>query len=678
MVTRRQVVGVVAMIAVLGVAAYTLVRVLSGHGPAGQTTRGAAQPPVSVRVIPVRDTTVSQGIAIAYAVRPAPAQADMTEVSFTLTDAATGQPATPPSPPAVWISAQQAQPGAQGQAALSCQDKVKLFAQGNLDFRAEIDLNAYFILALNNDASISVIDPLSGVTGISQLYAMALLKSPGEDWVMSRDGKRLFVTMPKAGQVAVVDTESFTVLQNIDVGVNPVRIAMQPDGRALWVGNDPTDVASGGVTVIDTAKLAVVAKIPTGVGHHEIAFSGEVADTHPHANLPNPSGKTRYAFVANGRAGSVSVVDTQRLEKVADVNVGASPTSLDYSSASNALYVAVGADGAIVAIDAASHAIVARIGAAPGTQAMRFAPGGRWGFAVSPTSNNVDVIDASTNRIVHSVEVDGAPDKVSFTAAYAYVRASRKPDVALFDLAQVGKPDRLSPVNIIGGQTAPDQSQSPLSVADAIIPIHEHGSHVLIANPADQSIYEYMEGMNAPMGSYQNYSRTPRAVQVVDRSIRETAPGVYAANVKVPRSGQYQVAFLLDSPRIVHCFAFQTEASAAAAGSDGAAALKLQILSPAREATAGGTLALQFALADAQTNAPVADIKDITIIATLASGQRTDRYHAESIGNGVYEAKLTLPAAGVYNLYFTIPSRKVGAGDLAPLTLTVKPRIGSQ
>ena len=49
------------------------------------------------------------------------------------------------------------------------------------------------------------------------------------------------------------------------------------------------------------------------------------------------------------------------------------------------------------------------------------------------------------------------------------------------------------------------------------------------------------------------------AVLVVDRSLRETNPGVYATTVKLPASGKYDVAFLADSPRIAHCFEAEAE-----------------------------------------------------------------------------------------------------------------------
>ena len=109
-----------------------------------------------------------------------------------------------------------------------------------------------------------------------------------------------------------------------------------------------------------------------------------------------------------------------------------------------------------------------------------------------------------------------------------------------------------------GGQNAPEEAAVDASVADVMVPAPE-GNSVLLANPADGVIYYYSEGMAAPMGSFQNYRRNPRAVMVVDRSLREVTSGVYTTTTKLPKSGVYDVAFLLDSPRVTHCFSAEAK-----------------------------------------------------------------------------------------------------------------------
>src|SRR6185503_17936353 len=130
--------------------------------------------------------------------------------------------------------------------------------------------------------------------GTTKLLTLVFLNNPGEDWVQSKDGKRIYVTMPASNQVAVVDTVSFKVITNITTGIKPSRIALQNDQKYLWVGcaSVPEANQSAGVSVIDTATNRVVSNIQTGPGAHEIAFSAD----------------DRFAFITNRSEGTVSVI----------------------------------------------------------------------------------------------------------------------------------------------------------------------------------------------------------------------------------------------------------------------------------------------------------------------------------------------------------------------------------
>src|SRR5688572_25840470 len=236
-------------------------------------------------------------------------------VRFKIQDKATKTPLSGVKP-AVWLS----QRGENLADEKVCREKVQSFLQGSLRSRPDVDLNAYYLLALNEESNNSVIDPLLGF-GSSKLLTLVMLKSPGEDWVQKASDEKLFVSMPLVNQVAVVDTSTWNVVANIDTGVKPLRVRLQPDERYLWAGND------GGVTVIDTATLKVVGQVATGKGRHEVEFSSD----------------NRFAFVTNEDEGTLSVVDIQKLAKVKDLKTGAPSSSVAFSTIANALYVVNGA-----------------------------------------------------------------------------------------------------------------------------------------------------------------------------------------------------------------------------------------------------------------------------------------------------------------------------------------------
>ena len=560
-------------------------------------------------------------------------------VRFKIHDKATKTPLSGVKP-AVWLAQRE---GSDADEKV-CREKIQSFLQGSLRSRPDVDLNAYYLLALNEEANISVIDPLLGF-GTSKLLTLVMLKSPGEDWAQKTSDERLFVSMPAINQVAVVDTNTWKVVTNVFGGTKPTRVRLQPDEKYLWVSND---AAPSGVTVIDTATLKVVGQVITGNGHHELEFSND----------------NRFAFVTNEQDGTLSVVDIRKLAKVKDLKTGAPATSVAFSAIGNALYVVNAVEGSITVVDTRSQQIATRIQAKPGIRNVRFAPGGRWGFASNPKENVVNVFDASTNRLAHTISIENAPDQIAFSDTFAYVRSTGSTEVSMIRLSTLNaQPDV---AKFPGGQNAPAEAAIE-TTADVIVPAPE-GNSMLLANPADGVIYYYSEGMAAPMGSFQNYRRKPRGVMVVDRSLRETTSGVYTTTTKLPKSGVYDVAFLLDSPRITHCFNAEAKPNPDVKH-EKQVAVRIEYLNKDKHLRVAEDFKLRFKLVDTTTSQAKSDLKDVRVLTMLSSGTWQKRDFARPVGNGVYEFDIKVPETGMYLVFVESRSQGVSFRQLPHLTL---------
>ncbi|HSK63135.1 MAG TPA: cytochrome D1 domain-containing protein, partial [Pyrinomonadaceae bacterium] len=547
--------------------------------------------------------------------------------------------------PAVWLT----QRGEDATDEKACREKIQSFLQGSLRSRPDVDLNAYYVLALNEEANISVIDPLLGF-GTSKLLTLVMLKSPGEDWVQKTSDERLFVSMPLANQVAVVDTNTWKIVANIDAGLKPVRMGLQPDARYLWVGNDAAASGkSSGVTVIDTTTLKVVAQLETGNGHHELSFTND----------------SRFAFITNEEDGTLSIIDIQKLAKVKDLKTGTPATATAFSSLANALYLVNEVEGSITVVDTRNQKIATRIQTVPGIKNMRFAPGGRWGFVTNAKENVVYVIDASTNRLAHTITVDAGPDQIAFTDTFAYIRSTGSTEISMVRLGTLSAQPDIA--KFPGGQNAPADAPIKGSIADVMVAAPE-GNSVLVANPADRIIYYYSEGMAAPMGSFQNYRRKPRGLMVIDRSLREVSSGVYSTTTKLPKSGIYDVAFLLDSPRITHCFNAEAKPNPDVPR-EKRVALQIEYLNQDQQLRVAENYKLRFKVVDATTLKAKSDLKDLRVLTMLTSGVWQKRDFARSVGNGVYELDIKVPQTGAYFIFIESRSQGVSFRQLPSLTL---------
>lgn len=626
---------------------------LAAASAAWASPSGEAEAPATGSAPDVQ-SVVHKGIRVEFSITPVEdsggaagriVEGRTVEARFRITDNESGSPISPLQP-AVWISSEE--PGA---ADLSCRDRIGRYVQGMLGFQADVDLNKYFLLVLNHDRSISIIDPLLGVSGITQLYGSIPLDEPGEDWLVSPDGRRLYVSMPAAGRVAVIELEDFEVLASIDVGSGPFRLGLQPDGRYLWVANDGPDGGAGGVTAVDTRSLELAGSVVTGSGHHEIAFTDD----------------SLFALVTNDADGTLSVVDTQKLVEVAEITTGQRPVAVRFSRLSGSAYVA-DLGGSVAVIRAGDWRVARRIETGGGVAAFEIDPSGRWGFAAQTALNRVAILDTSEDAIVHRLEVGSKPFQLAFTDTYAYVRHLGTAEVKLIPLAQLAGRDTVGLQGVAFGNLAPEESPFA-TVASSISSTGEYGA-VLAANPADRMVYYYMEGMVAPMGSYTTYGRVPKAVAVADRSVREREPGVYSAKFRVPRAGLHDVTFLLDRPLVDHCFTFVAEADAERAALE-AGRVVVEFARTGREVPVGEPHTVRLTVRRDVDGSAVAALGDVMVIASRPPGSWQQRMVASALGDGLYEVTIPPDQPGVYYVNVAIPSLGLDVTELPFMTFQV-------
>lgn len=611
----------------------------------------AGAPPLPSQSTPQK--TVAEGIAVELSVTPAdggtgPVQeGDPARVRLAFTDAATGNPVARIAPGA-WMDLLRG-----GSDKDACKQKVETFVGGSIFSRPEIDLNVYYVLALNEDSTLSVVDPLFGYGG-SKLLSMVFLESPGEDWALTLDGNRLFVSMPDKNRIAVVETATWKVALGIDTPPRPRRVGLQPDGQYLWVAYDGAAGSPPGVAAIDVRSLRKVAEIPTGRGVHDLAFSD---DSH-------------FVFVTNETDGTVSVIDTGKLAKLRDVQAGSRPVSIAWSLQARAAYVA-SADGTVTVLDGKAAEPRARIQGDPGLSRIRFAPGGRLAFLVDPDDDTIHILDAASNRVVQTADVEDGPDQVTFSDELAYVRHRGSETVLMIPLKTVGEEGRPVPVvDFPGGQHPPGRLPRP-TPADGIVQT-PGAPAVLVANAEDGVIYFYKEGMAAPMGHFKNYNKKPRAVLVVDRSLRETRPGVYETIARMGPAGDYDLALFVTSPRLVHCFPVKVAENPVLAAQRNKRALDVAIEVEPREPVLGKDVRVRLRVTDPQTGKPKTGLEDVRVLTFLAPGIWQQRQWADEKGEGLYEITFNPREEGLYYIFVEVASAGLAMQKSPFLTLDVK------
>lgn len=568
-----------------------------------------------------------------------PREGDDVKVRFKVRDKASGTPLENRYPSS-WMEMNASAAAPPGDA---CKARVQRILNADLFSRPEIDLNNYYVLVLNRDASITVVDPIFGY-GNTKLLATIALHKPGDDWAFSADQKLLFVSMPESGEVAAIDTSTWRVVKNISAGTRPGRLTLQPDGHYLWI------VTANGVAALDTAKLEIAAQLRTGEGSHELAISPD----------------SRHIFVTN--AESVSIVDTGTLTARSVSSEGFKPRSIAYSAKSQLAYATDSEAGTITAINAGG-AQLSVLRAQPGVGPLRFARDGRYGFVLNARLKRIHIIDSAVNRIVQTAETEKEPDQVTFSSKLAFIRQRGSEIVLMIPMDVAGLESKAIPVaEFPAGQHPLDKVSLPSS-ADTIVRVPNEDA-VLVANPGDKAIYYYKEGMAAPMGSFSNYGKEPRAVTVIDRTLRQTEPGIYETTARLEKPGLYTAIFLLDSPQAVKCWDFTVEKDPARSR-EADSRFSVVSLSDIEQGKRGVPLSLRFRI-DNGASKPKSGVTDVRALAFLAPGVWQTRLSAKALGDGVYEIRFLPPQPGSYYFHVEAPSIGIAFHQNRLATITVE------
>jgi YVTN family beta-propeller protein len=567
---------------------------------------------------------VAEGIAMDVEIEPVgstPTGPDV-GVSVRLSDAASGTPLVAANP-AAWLSLNRRGTSPSEQI---CRREIAAFLGGNPFLRPDVDLTGFLVVAMNRDPSLTVLDPQGGFGG-SRALAMLSLKSPGADWAVGLTPPRLYVTEPAAKQLSVFDTERWQQVTSVAMPDSPAAALLQHDGRYLWVAAQ----RDGAVTALAPDPLAVIARIAVGAGRHFLAITSD----------------DRRLIVTNQDDGSVSVIDPYELAVVASVPVGAAPRAIAVSALAGLAYVAV-ADS-IAVIDPAHNTLTGHIDGIAGAAAVTISPDGRWGFAANPERNQVSIFDTTTNRLVQTIMVENAPFEIGFTRTEAYIRRRDSESVTLVPLAPLQADGKSAGrAEFPAGEKPVATDKGDILAASMVASSGE--AAMLLASPAEHGIHYYREGMAAPADSFDDLGHQPVAVAVIDRSLHQTVRGTYAAVARLPKAGIYDLALLLDNPRVAHCFQVESTPNFGASH----AASKLEPVLLPQTVAAGSPVALAFRPAQPSQGAAAVN-PAATALVILSPGSWFVRVPMAQADDGAWQLRFIPPRAGIYVIAFDAP-----------------------
>jgi hypothetical protein len=536
------------------------------------------------------------------------------------------------------------QRNAQVSAEMSCNAKAKLFAQGNVTTRPDVDLNENKLLILSRDGTISMVNPQIDFT-ITQMEKVIPLPAVPADWRMSADGGSLFVSLPVLNAIAVVDISTFAIsnLIELDKATLPTQLIALPDGRvaAYLMGIQS-------VAIADPAGIRSTAYMRVGKGRVSMATD-----------------KRGGLYIATSD-GTLSAIDTLADKSRLSVDIDRGESSIVFSDANNNLFISSSTSNRILVLNPLTLEIMSSISAEPGISAMAMEPEGQLLVAINRMTDKLLLIDPSKAEIIAEETVARAPVELSFSSDYAYVRGLEGDHFSVIDLANL-RSGKLTPVNIQSA-SRPVHDGEPAANARLVAP---YGHGALVANLQEQVAYYYMEGMNSPMGTVKTYGPNVIGLMSVNKGFRETSPGTYETTFTVPRAGRYDIPVTIDEDRFVTCFSAVAAPASKTKSEDLLASIRIEQETPLAQAVSDRRNVV-LRIVDTKTNTPVSGLKGVRLLAFSPSGGWQSRKAAVELGDGRYSGDWRFPKSGRYGVSVSIASLDVGFADQPPIYLKVE------
>lgn len=257
---------------------------------------------------------------------------------------------------------------------------------------SSVSVPARIYVANESSNDVSVID----ATTFQSVGTIPALNHSTHDLAVSRDGRRLYATNLASGRVSVIDTARKETIASIYTGERCHVVALSNDDSQLWVAN----IGENTISIIDTVTFRILGTIAVGKGPTGLTFSHD----------------GRFAFVSSQGEKTVGVIDTTTHQVVKTIPVGANPHFLVVSRDGHVWGVNTGQND-IYVLDPESHEKVGTFTVGDKPQQIAFAYKGTAGpLAYVTVGSQTKVIglggDPKELKVVDEIAVGEGPNGI--------------------------------------------------------------------------------------------------------------------------------------------------------------------------------------------------------------------------------------------------------------------------
>jgi YVTN family beta-propeller protein len=215
--------------------------------------------------------------------------------------------------------------------------------------------------------------------------------SDPEEFALSKDGSRIYVSNEDISTASVINISTGKVEHLIPVGREPEGVGVTLDGKQFYI----TCETGGEVFVIDASSYKVV-------GHFTVPIRPRSVDFLPGANI---------GFIPSESKGLLNVIDTAEAKvlRTIDLPAGSRPMKVKVAVDGSKLYVSDGRAGTVSVLDSRTYTLLATVKVGPRPWGIVLSPDGRHLFSANGPSNDVSVVDLMTNKEITRLKAGDSP-----------------------------------------------------------------------------------------------------------------------------------------------------------------------------------------------------------------------------------------------------------------------------
>lgn len=183
---------------------------------------------------------------------------------------------------------------------------------------------------------------------------------------------------------AITSSKTETLVSRIDVGLQPLQIALNSQTKKIYVTNFANDT----VSVLDSESNTLLTTITVGKGPNGISVNEN----------------TNKIYVANQIDNTVTIIDGLNDTTTTQVSVGQRPVHVSLNKNTNKIYIANQDSNTVSVIDGITNTIINEITVGTKPQGIGINTKSNKIYVANTESNNITVIDGSSNTVIKTLE----------------------------------------------------------------------------------------------------------------------------------------------------------------------------------------------------------------------------------------------------------------------------------